>query len=95
MASVNLTWNSSSQQFEGTYDGNPATLSHNGTTWVFDSGGSEHSNCLATPSVGDHVDPAGLDYFEGSSSCSLNVSASGGASGDPHLDPLQGKPYTI
>ena len=92
MASYTVTWNNTNERFEGD---NGETIEHNGTTWVLNVPDESISNCTASidsQPVGSHIDPASSDITW---TCGASITTSGGASGDPHLSPLVGKPYTI
>jgi len=85
------TWSSSNARFESA-DAS-VTLEHNGSTWRITDNSSIYDASYNSTDVGDYVDPASSDLtWESGGSVSL---VSAGASGDPHINPILGKPYII
>ena len=89
--STSVTWDSTNKRFSSS--GGSTTLSHNGTTWVINDNGTTSNASLNSSNIGSHVDPASsdLNWQNGFSVSTPSV----GAQGDPHINPILGKRYTI
>lgn len=85
------TWSSSNTQFESA--DSSVTLKHNGSTWRITDNSNTYDASYNSADVGDYIDPASSDLtWQSGGSVSL---VSAGASGDPHINPILGKPYII
>ena len=86
-----VSWVSENHRFESS-DGN-VTLFVNSTSWIIDDNGTQSIATYNGSNIKHHVDPASSD-LTWSNGGSVTI-PSAGILGDPHINPILGKPYTI